>query len=103
MAKPFPIEITRTNPREMTIRWDDGHVSVYSIHFLRSECACARCVNEITGLRVLDTRTIAEDLTVVSAEPVGMYGIKFKFSDGHDNGIYTWERLRSLDTAVNSE
>ncbi len=45
---------------------------------------------------MLDPRTIAEDLTIIEAEPVGMYGIKFKFSDNHDNGIYTWERLRAL-------
>ena len=105
MPNPYPIEITKTNPRELTIRWDDGRISVYTIHFLRSECACARCVNEITGMRILDPRTIADDLTIINAEPVGMYGIKFKFSDGHDDGIYTWERLRSLADAqqTNSE
>lgn len=100
MSKPTPLEITKSSPREITIRWDDGRVSIYTIHFLRSECRCARCVNEVTGMRILDPRTIAEDLTVVHAEHVGRYGIKFRFSDGHDDGIYTWERLRSLDTSV---
>ncbi len=81
----------------MTVRWNDGRVSVFTIHFLRSECTCARCVNEITGLRILDPRTIAEDLTIQDAQLVGRYGVKFVFSDGHDDGIYTWERLRELD------
>ena len=98
--KPIPLEITKSSPREMQVRWNDGQVSVYSIHYLRSECTCARCVNEITGLRILDPRTIAEDLTVVHAELVGRYGIKFRFSDGHDDGIYTWERLRALDKSL---
>ena len=99
MPNPYPVEITKTTPRELTIRWDDGAVTAYTIHFLRSECACARCVNENTGMRILDPRTIAEDLTILNAEPVGMYGIKFTFSDGHDNGIYTWERLRAFADA----
>ena len=81
----------------MTIRWSDGRVSVFAIHFLRSECTCARCVNEVTGLRILDPRTIADDLTVKDAQLVGRYGVKLVFSDGHDDGIYTWERLRELD------
>jgi ATP-binding protein involved in chromosome partitioning len=103
MPNPLPIEITKTSPREITIRWDDGVTSVYSIQYLRAECTCARCVNEITGLRILDPRTIAEDLTVLNAEHVGRYGIKFTFSDKHDDGIYTWERLRALDKALRSD
>ena len=98
--KPTPLEISKTSPRQITIRWNDGKTSVYSIHYLRSECACAQCVNEITGMRILDPRTISEDLTVTNAEHVGRYGIKFRFSDGHDNGIYTWERLRALDKSL---
>jgi DUF971 family protein len=101
--RPTPLEIAKTSPREMMIRWNDGRVSVYSIHYLRSECMCARCVNEVTGLRIIDPRTISEDLTVTHAEYVGRYGIKFRFSDGHDDGIFTWERLRSLDKSLNSD
>jgi DUF971 family protein len=53
-------------------------------------------------MRILDPRTIAEDLTILHAEHVGRYGIKFRFSDGHDDGIYTWERLRALDKSLPS-
>jgi len=93
---PTPLEIKKTGASEITVRWDDGHVSVYPIKYLRSECMCAKCVSEVTGLRILDPRTVSEDLTVVSAEHVGRYGVKFMFSDRHDDGIYTWERLREL-------
>jgi len=93
---PTPIEIKKTGAGEITIRWDDDHVSVYPIRYLRSECLCANCVSEVTGLRILDPRTVAEDITVLSAEHVGRYGVKFMFSDRHDDGIYTWERLREL-------
>ena len=96
LLMPNPLEIKKTGASEITVRWDDGHVSVFSIKYLRSECMCANCVSEVTGLRILDPRTVADDLTVLSAEHVGRYGIKFMFSDRHDDGIYTWERLREL-------
>ena len=93
---PLPVEIKKTGAHAITVSWDDGHVSVLPIKYLRSECMCAHCVSEVTGLRILDPRTVSEDLTVLSAEHVGRYGIKFVFSDRHDDGIYTWERLREL-------
>jgi len=33
---------------------------------------------------------------VLKADHVGRYGVKFTFSDRHDDGIYTWERLREI-------
>jgi DUF971 family protein len=96
MSVPIPLEIKKTGAREITIRWNDGHTSQFPIKYLRGECTCAMCVNEITGLRVLDPRTVSEDLTVLNAEHVGRYGVKFVFSDRHDNGIYTWENLRAI-------
>jgi DUF971 family protein len=91
-----PTEIRKTRADQLTVRWSDGHTSVFQIKYLRSECMCARCVNEITGLRVLDPNSVAEDITILNAEHVGRYGVKFTFSDRHDDGIYTWERLREL-------
>lgn len=35
--------------------------------------------------------------TDVRAEPVGSYGLRFTWDDGHNDGIYTWKRLRALD------
>ena len=64
---PDPIEIRKTGANEITVRWDDSHVSVYPIKYLRSECLCANCVSEVTGLRILDPRTVADDLTVLGA------------------------------------
>ena|SRR5215471_17816013 len=96
MTVPLPVEIKKTSPREITVWWDDGHVSVFNTKYLRSECSCATCVSEVTGLRILDPRTVSEDLTVTGAEHVGRYGVRFVFTDSHDSGIYTWERLREI-------
>ena len=34
---------------------------------------------------------------LVSATPVGNYALKLAWADGHADGIYTWELLRSLE------
>src|SRR5215208_8315003 len=96
MPTPLPLEITKTGAHQITVIWDDDHVSLYPIKYLRAQCGCAQCVNENTGVRMLDPTTISEDLTVLNAEHVGRYGVKFMFSDRHDNGIYTCEVLRAL-------
>jgi len=92
----IPVEIKKSGPCELTVFWDDGHKSVFVIKYLRSECRCAGCVNEITGERMLDPQYIPEDITITAAEHVGRYGIRFSFSDTHSDGIYTWRRLREL-------
>ena len=33
------------------------------------------------------------EVLIEAAEPVGNYGVKFIFDDGHDSGIYTWDLL----------
>jgi DUF971 family protein len=53
-------------------------------------------VSEITGEKILDPRSVRDDITVMGAEHVGRYGVKFVFSDRHDDGIYTWAHLRAI-------
>jgi DUF971 family protein len=36
------------------------------------------------------------DVTIVSADPVGHYGLQPTFSDGHSTGIYSWDLLYEL-------
>lgn len=37
-----------------------------------------------------------EKYTLESAEMVGNYALKFVWGDGHGEGLYVWEHLRSL-------
>ena len=96
MIFPEPITVTKSEPDEIRIEWDDGHISLHPRRNLRLECACAFCVSEDTGQRLIDEAAIPDDLTVLSGDNVGRYGIKFFFSDGHNDGIFTWKRLREL-------
>jgi DUF971 family protein len=91
---PTPLEISRTATREITITWDDGHVSVYPTRLLRLVCGCAGCVDEWTGARRLDSNTISETIDLVEAELVGGYAVRFVFTDTHGDGIYSYRRLR---------
>jgi DUF971 family protein len=61
---------------------------------LRALCPCARCVNELTGVRMHDPSSVPADLTQLETRMVGNYALAFRFSDGHDTGIYPYPMLR---------
>ena len=41
-------------------------------------------------------QTGKKHVSVKNIEPVGNYGIRLTFDDGHDTGIYAWEYLKDL-------
>ncbi len=97
---PRPIEITRANEHDVKIRWNDGREVVYPARFLRFQCPCAVCVDEMTGRRTLQEHTLAPDVHPLGIDPVGHYAIQIYWSDGHSSGIYTWERLHELISQI---
>ena len=80
----------------MGIVWADGHESYYPGHALRCACACAMCVDETTGRKLLREESVPADVRAIDVRPVSRYGVSIRWSDGHDTGIYTLEKLRSL-------
>jgi DUF971 family protein len=92
-----PRTITRSDPSRIVIEWEDGVRSDFPAARLRAICPCARCVDELTGRRVHDPRTVPADLTQTETRLVGNYGIALRFSDGHDTGIYPFTMLREND------
>ncbi len=78
------------------IEWSDGHQSVYPVRHLRENCPCAACVDEWTGERRLNPESIPLLIMLKDIEPVGNYALRFKWSDGHETGIYTFYHLRRL-------
>lgn len=94
--------------RGLTIQWEDGASSYYSIAYLRrmSPSAEARQMREQMGknrLMVLPSSGGKGPIVAVDAELVGNYAIKIKFSDGHETGLYTWKYLREIDPAGRAE
>ena len=93
---PVPKEIGRANQHDVKITWQDGHQSIYPAQALRLNCPCAGCVDETTGaLRIIAT-SIPADIRPLSIEVVGRYAISIHWSDGHQTGIYAFDRLRKL-------
>ena len=91
-----PVEIGRANQYDVKIRWQDGHESVYPARELRLACPCAGCVDEVTGQVRLNAASVAQNVHPVKIELVGRYAIAIHWSDGHNTGIYAFDRLRQL-------
>lgn len=92
-----PREIQQEGEATVRITWADDRVSRYAAPVLRRSCPCAQCVNEWTGERTLKPELISDELTIGSFSLVGRYALNFKWSDGHDSGIYSFRYLRELD------
>ena len=93
---PMPTEIGRANEHDVKIRWQDGHESVYPARELRLACPCAGCVDEMTGqIRIIATN-IPQQVTPLKIDLIGRYAISIQWSDGHNTGIYAFDRLRRL-------
>jgi DUF971 family protein len=85
--------------RALQLRWDDGRSTEISSRLLRQQCPCATCVDEWTQKRTFDPARIKPDMTVVEAAPVGNYGLRLAFADGHRTGIFPWKLLHELSGA----
>ncbi len=91
-----PLEINRHGAHDIQIRWNSGEEAVYPARFLRGQCPCATCVDEVTGNRIVNESALPILVYPTKIEPVGRYAIQVFWSDGHSTGIYTWERLYGL-------
>ncbi len=102
MNPPTSIDLKKN--KGLTLEWEDGSTSYYSIAFLRrmSPSAEARQLREEIAsnpLAVLPASATGtgEPLTATDAELVGNYAIRILFSDGHTTGIFSWRYLREID------
>jgi DUF971 family protein len=91
-----PREIAQEGEAGLRITWADERVCRYTAPVLRGACPCAQCVNEWTGERVLRPETISPELTIADMNVVGRYALSFRWSDGHEHGIYSFKYLREL-------
>ena len=94
-----PLALGKDGEGRLLIEWNDGHRSVYAWQHLRKNCSCAGCREERLQppdpFRILKSSELAP-LKPLSLAPVGHYGYKINWSDGHDSGIFTLEHLRAL-------
>jgi DUF971 family protein len=91
-----PREIMQEGEAGLRITWADGRECLYHAPELRRACPCAQCVNEWTGQRVLKSEAISDELSIEDISIVGRYALSFRWSDGHETGIYSFRYLREL-------
>ena len=100
MTVPAQIEMTGVG---VQIAWDNNQTCTYPYRYLRLQCACAACVEEMTGRPILNVASVPEDIIAVEYLEVGKYALQFLWTDGHDSGIYPFAmllRLSENDNAV---
>ncbi len=105
--KPRKI-VVNTEAQQLFITWLDGHESIYGLDGLRASCPCASCAGGHEHMGSLPspevfTREPARRWEKVRIQQVGSYAIRAIWDDGHEAGIYTWERLRSICPCCRSE
>ncbi|MCH9033243.1 MAG: DUF971 domain-containing protein [Planctomycetes bacterium] len=83
----------------LEVTWRDETPRRHPVRQLRCECACAGCIDERSGVRTLDVDAVPDDIGITNMALVGNYAVKFSFSDGHDTGLYSWDRLYGIQTA----
>lgn len=97
-----PIRLDLKRDEKLSIAWQDGVTSEYSLSLLRSMCPCAQCKviregeKKKKSLLTILPGNYSGQIAVKHAELVGNYALKLEWSDDHDSGIYSFEYLREI-------
>ena len=84
---------------EIAIRWNDGKESYLTFATLRaaSPSAEVRGEQDIFGNKYGgEAPKNYVGVEVTCWDQIGNYAIRFKFSDGHGSGLYSYDLLRQL-------
>ena len=103
---PVKVRVDKSGGTGMTIDWKDGAHSEWTFAWLRMACPCATCheEREATGRAVgaAKEKPVAvlplyeAPVRPVDITPVGKYALRFKWNDGHEAGLYSWDYLRNV-------
>jgi DUF971 family protein len=92
---PSPESITLHGAsRVLEVGFSDGSHFRIPFELMRVYSPSAEVQGHGPGQEVLQTGK--REVGIVELEPVGNYGVKPTFSDGHDSGIFSWEYLHFL-------
>lgn len=93
MPHPTDIKLHQAS-RKLEINFDSGECFELPCEYLRVYSQSAEVTGHAPGQEVLQVGK--QDVNITAITPVGNYAIKLHFDDGHDTGLYTWERLYEL-------
>ena len=105
-ATPRKVRVKKTEGTGVEIDWLDGHHSQWSFAWLRHACPCATCHEarekdgRAPGIPAPKPVTMFPQYeappTPLEVTQAGRYALRFRWSDGHESGIYSWEYLRRV-------
>ena len=99
MSSAKNVEIQQIG-EEIAVLWPDGAESYFHPEFLRQHSPSADNVGEVDILGQRhggDGPKLFPGVKVLGWERIGNYAVRFRFSDGHATGIFSWEYLRELE------
>ena len=98
--QPVSINLHKIS-RILSISFDETKNFDFTCEFLRVHSPSAEVKGHGPGQEVLQTNK--ENISITNIEPVGNYGIKPYFDDGHDTGIFSWEYLYELGSKMDEK
>lgn len=109
--RPDPVRVqVDADARTLTVEWSDDHDAVFPLRRLREACPCAECQGKAIDYipppddaSLNDPEEQGPDLSIGSIEPAGSIGIRITWGDGHNAGIFRWDRLRRLQPPGRAE
>ena len=87
--------------KELALKLSDGSDLFVNLADLRKACPCAGCSGETDVFGNIyigeNKKLVLDAFRVVKYSFVGLYGVRFFWGDGHRDGIYTFDLLKSLN------
>ena len=94
-ASPQPVSLTvHQASRVLEVAFDDGANFRIPFELMRVYSPSAEVQGHGPGQEVLQTGK--RDVVIDQLQPVGLYAVQPRFSDGHESGIFSWAYLYHL-------
>lgn len=89
--------IAEESSNTLLINWSDDSTTRYPIEWLRWQCPCALCRGEmgVQGRLAAVKSLTPEETRLEDVQPIGRYGLMPFWGDGHHDGIFTYDWLRT--------
>jgi DUF971 family protein len=93
MIQPTEI-VLHQGSKVLEISFADGTAFRLPCELLRVYSPSAEVRGHGPGQEVLQVGK--QEVNITAIEPVGTYGVRLVFTDGHDTGLYSWDYLHEL-------